>query len=302
MPADRLPPWVSSWASLAAPATSISALLFYFGYVSARAQYQYFGIDVDTAGLGTKDYIMRSPQPLLVPALALTLAGTVTVLAHGRISTRVGTATASHDRRTLLRIHRLNRIATATGLLALGTGVLLIVAYPALRDWAPYDLVTPLVTAAGAATVRYTSHIANLIHRPRRSKRSVPTVRVLLYAIIAVNALWATATAAQWSGRGLAQDVTQHLDTLPRVILDTKEPLFLRSPHVEETTLPGPATQTYHYRYRGLRLLIVGHDRMFLVPESWSPSDSTLVIPIDDSVRIQFQFENAGRSTDAAPG
>ena len=49
--------------------TLVSALLFYFGYVSARSQYEYFGIDVDTIGLSTQDYVMRSPQPLLVPLL-----------------------------------------------------------------------------------------------------------------------------------------------------------------------------------------------------------------------------------------
>jgi len=28
---------------------------------------------------------------------------------------------------------------------------------------------------------------------------------------------------------------------------------------------------------------------MFLVPDYWSPSDSTLIVPLDGSVRVQFQ-------------
>lgn len=43
-----------------APATMLSASLFYFGYVSSRAQHEYFGLDVDTIGLSTQDYVMRS--------------------------------------------------------------------------------------------------------------------------------------------------------------------------------------------------------------------------------------------------
>jgi hypothetical protein len=39
-----------------------------------------------------------------------------------------------------------------------------------------------------------------------------------------------------------------------------------------------------------LRLLIVGHDRMFLVPDRWSASNSTLVVHLGDSIWIQFQF------------
>lgn len=71
----RLEQWLSTGATVVAPVTVIGALLFYFGYVSSRAQYAYFGIDVDTIGLSTQDYIMRSPQPLLVPLLVLTLIG-----------------------------------------------------------------------------------------------------------------------------------------------------------------------------------------------------------------------------------
>ncbi len=47
-----------------------------------------------------------------------------------------------------------------------------------------------------------------------------------------------------------------------------------------------------HYRYRGLRLLIMGEGRMFLVLAAWDPSDSALIVPLDGSVRVQFQFEN----------
>jgi hypothetical protein len=68
--------------------------------------------------------------------------------------------------------------------------------------------------------------------------------------------------------------------------------LFLRDPGIEETALPASDGQTFHYRYRGLRLLIEGQNRMFLVPDVWSASDSTLIVPLDGSVRVQFQFQN----------
>jgi hypothetical protein len=31
---------------------------------------------------------------------------------------------------------------------------------------------------------------------------------------------------------------------------------------------------------------------MFLVPDTWSASDSTIVVPLDGDVRLQFQFVN----------
>ena len=84
----------------------------------------------------------------------------------------------------------------------------------------------------------------------------------------------------------------RHLDRLAPVILDTRERLFLADGTVEETALPVEEGDRFRYRYRGLRLLILGSDRLFLVPDAWSASDSTLVVPLDDSVRVQFRFMN----------
>jgi hypothetical protein len=300
-------------------------VLFYFGYVSARAQYQYFGIDVDTVSLDTQHYIMRSPQPLLVPLLVLTLLGAGLLLAHTEIRRRVRTAAAAtgagdpaaHRRAAgrLRKMRRAARVAVVGGLAVLGGGIALVLGYAAVRDWAPYNLVTPLLTGTGGAIVGYAWRMADFLESVRRQptadtagEPSPPpaatpageddsallrrAARVLIYVLVVVSAFWATATVAQWSGRGIAQEQAQHLDRLPRVILDTKERLYLRSADIQETVLPPADGQTFHYRYRRLRLLITAQDRMFLVPESWSPSDSTLVVSLDDSVRVQFQFQN----------
>ena len=74
--------WWSFGSQIIAPATLLSTLLFYFGYVSSRAQFRYFGLDVDTVGLSTQDYVMRSPQALLVPLLALSLGGAALLILH----------------------------------------------------------------------------------------------------------------------------------------------------------------------------------------------------------------------------
>ena len=119
-----------------------------------------------------------------------------------------------------------------------------------------------------------------------------PAVGVFILVAVAASIFWATATVAQWSGLELAQYRALHLDELPSVILDTGERLFLTSPGINEIALPPSAGQTFHYRYRHLRLLTQGDDRMFLVPDRWSLSDSTLMVRLDNSVRVQFQFTN----------
>ncbi len=320
--------WLALAGNVIAPATAISALLFYFGYVSSRSQYEYFGLDVDTIGLGTQDFVMRSPQPLLVPLLVLSLLGAGAVLLHAALRRRLTTAFGQSDTgpgpgasawRWMGRV-------TSAGLLVMAAGLVLLFLYPLLREWYLFNLVTPLVIALGGAMAAYALAASRLAAKlgssagrqncsaPQRlsatpARRSSdtpagtsspphpsvllrPAVSVFILVAVASSIFWGTATVAQWSGLGLAQYRALHLDELPSVILDTRERLFLTSPGINEVSLPPSTGQTFHYRYRHLRLLIQGDDRMFLVPDRWSPSDSSLLVRLDNNVRMQFQFVN----------
>ena len=305
--ATQLERWITV-ANVVAPTTLLGALLFYFGYVSSRAEYAYFGVDVDTIGLSTQEYIMRSPQPLLVPLLVLPLAGIGFMLADTAIRKRMSPCSAdmADQVKAAKAFKRASHGSRTSGMVALLAGIVLLFIYSAIRDWPFYGLVTPVVLASGAGLVAYSSRL----HRTRFATRhtrpaaaplspidrlgSAPrATNVLVYALMVASTFWASATIAQWSGLGLAQSEALHLDRLPSVILDTKERLYLRDPGIKETVLPASQGQTFHYRYRNLRLLIQGHDLMFLVPNAWSASDSTLIVPLDSSVRVQFQFQNA---------
>lgn len=316
--------WGSLIGTIAAPVTVLSALLFYFGYVSSASEYAYFGINVDTVGLSTQAYIMRSPQTLLVPLLVLTLvsAGFLALNAavHKQITATVTRVPGVADfcairAQHVRRIKRMIQKSRISGLAALAVGFIMLFAYTYIRDWPLYGLVTPLLIGIGAAIIAYTSHVLRFLQRMQdRRKRTIAeghgsalpahdqvsdsplarrTAGVFVYVMIAASVFWATATVAQWSGRGLAEYAALHFNALPSVILDTKEQLFLHDPSIVSVKELSPSEgQTFHYRYRGLRLLIVGQDRMFLVPAVWSASDSTLIVPLDGSVRVQFQFEN----------
>lgn len=251
-PTEDAPPssnwerWYTLATSFVAPATFLTALLFYFGYVSARAQYSYFGVDVDTLGLGTREYVMRSPQGLLVPALLLLLigvatAGVIAAFRSGRIGPRAT-----------------RRVAVGGGCLA-AAGLVLVFLYPLLGRWSGYPLLTPLMLAVGAGVLALAGRHAGF----------PLSVTGLLVLFVVVSTFWATATLAQWTGRGIAERTARHLDELPAVVLDTHERLYLRDAVTQETVLrPEGATgpedgQTFRYRYYGLRLLVQAGNRMF---------------------------------------
>ena len=97
-------------------------------------------------------------------------------------------------------------------------------------------------------------------------RRGPMRLRVALWLTVAAAVFWTNATLAQWSGTGLGQEQASRLDELPRVVLDTRERLYLRNADVSEAVLQTEEGQTFRYRYRGLRLLVQNGDRMFLVP------------------------------------
>lgn len=266
--------WVSLATSFVAPVTAISGVLFYFGYVAARAQYDYFGLDVDVIGLSTRAYVMRSPQPLLTPMLVLVLGGVAVVALHRWVR---GHATESWFR-------RLVTLVLGAGLVLLATGTLLLAGFSLVGGWAYYSLVTPILLGGGAALVAYALRLRGHLE---------PRI-VLLWVGVAACVVWATATTAQWTGRGLAMEQARDLRSLPSVVLDTRERLYVpATAGVEEVVRPDAGEDGYRFRYWRLRLLIQGDDRMFLVPDTWSAGGTTILVRLDDDVRVQFQFRNS---------
>jgi hypothetical protein len=294
MPEDEPTPQFEKWLSIGgkiiAPTTAVTTLLFYFGYVSSRAQYDYFGVDVDTVGLTTQDYVMRSPQPLLVPMLVLTLLSAALVAGHTAVRRRMNDSA---------RYRQWFRRGVEVGLVLVAIGVVLLFVYPLISEWDYYPLVTPSIFAVGGALAGYgLTMLRRLPPAPADSGMvQIQTSRlviVLIWVAVAAGVFWATATVAQWSGRGLGQEQARHLHDLPSVILDTQERLFLPSGSgVREHALnQSSEQQEFHYRYWKLRLLIQGDDAMFLVPDTWSAGNTTLMVPLDGNVRVQFQFRN----------
>lgn len=292
--------WLSIAGSILAPAGAIAAVLFYFGQVFTRAHYEFFGVDVDVVGLETRDVLLQSPRALLVPLVLLALLALFGVYLHAEL--RRTMARRPSDDGLFLLLRRSFRLVTAAGAVLLVGGVGLVFAYPWLGGWPQSDLVIPVCIMLGVVLVTYgrfmveaasgdsSSGSAELL-QGRRSRR---LGWILTGIVVVACVFWATSTLAKWSGRGQAMALAARLHELPAVILDTQERLYVHDPAIVETALPVAGDQEFRYRYRNLRLLIEGGDRLFLVAAQWSNSGSTLIVPIDSAVRVQLQFQNPG--------
>ncbi len=308
-PRRALPAWLPVVTQFVAPATFVSAFLFYYGYAFTRSELWYFGLDVDTVGLSPREFVMRSPKSLAVPLVVLTTLFVATAAVHARLEARARALRAAPD--GVERLAERARAATAAGASVLGIGVLLLLAYAWWGSWVWLPLVAAAVIAAGALATA-----GALRYVPERPTGVVPGLWVLVVA----GVLWVVSITAGWAGVGFAQQTARHLDDLPLVVLDTTTPLRLTDTTItvedlcvvddpDDDVAPAPdeacvAAQAPRWRHRGLRLLVQGPDAMFLVPSSWDAGATTVMVPRDRPAQWQFQFVNLppGEARPSSPG
>ena len=285
-PALGFEKWMGFLSSFVAPLTLVTALLFYFGYVSTREFFRYFGVDVDIIGLSTQEFVMRSPGALFIPVMVLMLLAAAVIVGHRALRRKIV------DRPPTTRRRVIGAIAwTGIGFLLAGLSAAFLL--PLFDDWAAGELLTPLLLAIGAGLSAYAASTVRILGGATVGRAVV----VLLVLVMVAGTFWSTATIARWWGLGQARALAADLATLPAVVLDTQERLYpgndaitfqrLGAEASADETVEPPAT--FGYRYFGLRLLAQGDGRLYLVPDAWSADASTVVVPYDD-VRVRFRF------------
>jgi hypothetical protein len=288
-PASSEPPpglgfdkWMGFLSNVIAPATLITGLLFYFGYVSSRTFFLYFGIDVDVLGFSAQQFVMRSPGALFIPVMVLLLIAALALVGH-RVLRRWFTSAAAARQRTVVAVF------AWTGVALLAAGLVLAFSYALISDWELYSFATAICLAVGAGLAAYAAGLA----RARSGGVQTRSVMVLLVIVMIAGAFWSAATVAEWWGRGQARVLAADLSTLPGVVLDTTQRLYPGNDAIRSTQLlPDTAENKgrFLYRYYGLRLLVRGGDDLFLVPDAWDADASTLVIPLGDDTRLRYRF------------
>lgn len=280
--------WMGFLSSFVAPFSLLTALLFYFGYVSTREFFRYFGVDVDIIGLSSQEFVMRSPGALFIPVMILLLLAAGLIVGHRRLRRHVEGLEPGRQRVLI-------GVIAWTGIAFLLAGLVMAFLLPFLGGWDYAQLLTPLLLAVGAGLAAYAAATVRALGRSSIGR----SVVVILVLVLVAGTFWSTATVAQWWGRGQARALASDLTTLPAVVLDTEERLYPGNDAIGfrtlgEATAPAageepPDPPTFGYRYFGLRLLAQGGGRLYLVPDEWSADASTIVVPYDD-VRVRFRF------------
>ena len=279
-----------------APTTFVTALLYYFGWVSTGAEYGNFGLAQSLLGLSTTDYVLRSVAPMFWPLSLLVMVVIFGFLLHLALMRALPGSPAPAQRWVPVAIG-------LAGLTFLWQGVAVPFEIPSAV--ASYGFTPPQVfMAAGIALTSYAGYLWDRLRVPVGQRR--PWVATSPWAarglvvfpilLILLFLFWAVSDYAAAYGRTHAKEVEGKLDERSSVTVYSTKRLYIDDSRdgssdsgVHEDRLPD-RDGAYRYRYQGLRLLGRSNDRYFLLPESWSPSHPVTIVLLDsETIRVELR-------------
>ena len=304
---DRLPPDTPPWGapeggspwivarSVASQTAVLVAVLFYFGWASARATWSYFGVDVSLLGFSTSDFLLRSVYSAYQPLLVIGLGALAVLCVHQALLRLAARGKAPPNLRSVPVIAlAASSILAAVGALGLAVHSVAV----ALGAWLPAAL------ALGAALGAYADRVWPLFRaagvdeqlgQAPRGDKDDDDRRLrgfLLLGIAVLGLFWWTGQFAAHTGRVRAQHLADDLPSATEVAVYATRQLAIPHPACVKFDTFAP-NQKYRYRYTGLRLLLHGAGHYFLVPSCWvrgahPPGGVTYDLSEADDIRLDF--------------
>jgi hypothetical protein len=259
-------PTVLDWVAVVGPISLLTGILLYFGYVSSKSYYAYFGVSLSALGLPSTDYVLRSPDTLFKPAVTLVLVLLLVLLAHQILVIVLAGARALTQRAATLALFVLALAAGAVGLDGL------------FRE--PRGASSGIALGVAGCLVEYSFWTASRLDVLPRGLGHLYTAgltlrRGLISALVVAAAFWATTNVAYANGISAARLVERSLPLQSQAVVYSE--LELQMPGATATRLIGKDT-AYRFRYNGLRPLYYADGRWFLLPVRWAHNNGLTVI------------------------
>jgi hypothetical protein len=256
-------------AAILAPATGLTALLYFFAWVRTGAFYDQFGVSQRTLGYSVQDYLVRSPDVAFRPTAALVVLALVAFAVWA----------------ALARIRRWRRLWLVTlWVLSAGAAALCAIGISVLFGLSG---VEPLWAAVGVVVGTI---LAEVVASAMTVTTAIILRRVIVGVALTVGSFWVFSILAHNDGTALARqweaDIPGH--TASTTVYSMDDLHFDQSWGVVTTKVAGD-DRGYVYRYTGLRLLVYSNDRWFLIPHDWSPTNGAPTIVLRDTDRLRVE-------------
>ena len=273
------PAIVTVFTSIASQAALITALLYFFGRVHMSAMYNYFGLDANSLGFSTSDYVINSLNATLPPVVlcALAILSVLTLVKH-------------LDRTVNLiqqrpRIKRLTVIVTVVVVVACLIIVLNGISnLPTASYSRGYPL--PIAVLGLAAAVG----MGRRLLAPSSGRTTDPLWSMMVAAFALAGVLWVTDiyVGADGTREGRDRANTLRSPTSSDFVLYSANRLAIAGPGIQADPITTDGNR-YRFQYSGLRLLIRTPREYVILPAYWQKGrDHVIVMPVDDSTRFDL--------------
>jgi hypothetical protein len=267
------------------------AVLVYMGWAYDAALYGYFHLNPLDLNISIVEYMLRSldlfSTAIIFVAVAIIAAATIRTWGLGK--TRFARLAADTAATRMSAVPAFRHLAStdaaersrAHKVLVIWTGAAVTLTALALywiANYVPISTYLFLFLLGGGVL---------LLTWPTRADRHGRFPYAMGIVVSAVCALWAASLYAHNLGTQAAQTAVQNLPTRTAVAVYSVQPLALPGPGVTEQRLS--AAYRYHYRYQGLRLLMMRSGTYYLLPVGWNPQvDLTYILSDSDQIRIEL--------------
>jgi hypothetical protein len=264
--------------SLVLPASTVVALLYFFGYIYSQTFYDTLGLSVDRLELSTADFVTRSSHVMIGAFLVLVVGLAGAAVVHLCI-------------RLLIR-RQDSRLRWFIGSALAVVGVVLLVV-PAVTRWS--ELWDGALWLIGVATAWYAAWL--IWERARsgpffrsldiREQNAVGALVLLIgFGLITYGSFELTRVSAREIGASRAEWVEENCNSYQMIRLYSTVNLNLSVDGVRNQTLAGQEGD-FRYRSEGLRLFNARNSLILVWSAAEAPLGSVFALPDDGRIRFE---------------
>jgi hypothetical protein len=261
-----------------APASFLTAILYYFGYTREHAFYGYFGVDLESLRFSSTDYLVRSVGTIFVPIGTVLAFGFLALTGHHLIAFILSRASGRRRSGAWAGVG-----AAAVALLGIGVVGL---EWPTETNLPVF--LPPISLGTGALLLEYSVFTAIAYAKlPKQLHETLMAAkllrRIMIGALLLVSAFWGIGISAQERGDSLARAIEVSLPVQPEAVVYSRQRLQIGGFGVTFEAL-SKTDAAFNYRYGGLRPLIHSGGYWFLLPAGWTHDNGGKVIVLSDAL------------------
>lgn len=261
------------WLSFVSIPALSTALVYYFGYVTAKTYYEYFGVSQGVLNFDSTAYLVLAPDTFFRPAAIALVVGLILFAADRVLIWSLRRPRSPRAGKVGLALCIVSIALAVLGLWGLISGTL--------------GIAAPLSFAGSAVLLEYglslETRYANLTKPPQQRRDRVLGLRQgLVVVVVLVGIFWAINIIAYERGKARARITETTLPLQAQAVVYSDEDLRIPGPGVGRFVLTG-GDSAYRFRYNGLRALLYANDRWFLLPVGWTHVNGSTVIVLEDN-------------------